>query len=454
MTAPSAALPRHAIDLATPVAFPGPPPAATDVVVIGGGVAGVMSAYYLARAGRRVTLLEKGRIAGEQSSRNWGWIRQQKRDPGELPIMIESLRLWQGFAEVLGPDLGFRQGGVAYTTRDPAAMEGYARWVSLAAEHGVESRLLSRAELAETIPNSTDWVGGLITPSDARAEPWVAVPMLACLAAEAGVTIVENCAVRGLDISAGRVTGVLTEAGPIGAEQVLLAAGAWSSIFARRHGVNLPQLMVRSTVAQTNPLPEFTQVAGADDIFAWRRRLDGSYTVAPGTWHDFYIGPDAFRHFTKYIPQMRRDLSKTVIRPMSPGAGWPDGWATPRGWAMDQISPFERCRILDPAPNRKRLGEVTEAFARAFPQAGPMRLQRAWAGMIDVMPDTVPVLDAAPLEGLWIATGLSGHGFGIGPGVGRVMADLMLGRPVGHDLSRFRFGRFTDGSKIDLGPTF
>ena len=454
MSLPPVSLPRHAIDLATPVAFSGPPPASTDVVVIGGGVAGVMSAYYLALAGRRVVLLEKGRIAGEQSSRNWGWIRQQKRDPDELPIMIESLRLWQGFSETLGPALGFRQAGVAYATRKPEAMEGYARWVKLAAEHGVESRLLSRAELAETIPHSTDWVGGLITPSDARAEPWVAVPMLARLAAEAGVTIVENCAVRGLDISAGRVTGVLTEAGPIAAEQVLLAAGAWSSILARRHGVVLPQLMVRSTVAQTNALPDFTQVAGADDIFAWRRRADGTYTVAPGTWHDFYIGPDAFRHFAKYIPQMRRDLSKTVIRPMSPGQGWPDGWTTPRNWALDQVSPFERCRILDPEPNRKRLAEVSQAFARAFPQAGPMQLQRAWAGMIDVMPDTVPVLDAAPLPGLWIATGLSGHGFGIGPGVGRVMADLMLGRPVGHDLSRFRFGRFTDGSKIDLGPTF
>ncbi|MCE5974790.1 FAD-binding oxidoreductase [Sinirhodobacter sp. WL0062] len=442
------------ISEASPVTYPGPAPAQADVVVIGGGVAGVMSAYHLAQAGRRVVLCEKGRIAGEQSSRNWGWIRQQRRDPDELPIMIESMRLWEGFAARLGPELGFRRCGVAYLTHDRDAVEGYARWVELAASHGVESHLLSPKELGERIPNKAGWIAGLITPSDARAEPWVAVPILARLAAEAGVHIVENCAVRGLDLTAGRVAGVITEQGRITAEQVLLAGGAWSSLFARRHGVGLPQLLVRSTVAQTVALPEVTQVSGADNVFAWRRRLDGSYTVAPGTWHDFYIGPDAFRHFFKYVPQMRRDLSKTAMKGWSPGKGWPDGWTTPRNWAFDGPSPFEALRILNPQPNMMRLAEVQDAFAWAFPTLGRPQLARTWAGMIDTMPDTVPVLDESPIPGFWIATGLSGHGFGIGPGVGRVMADLMLGHPAGHDMRRFRYGRFTDGSKIDLGPTF
>ena len=111
-------------------------------------------------------------------------------------------------------------------------------------------------------------------------------------------------------------------------------------------------------------------------------------------------------------------------------------------------------RILNPAPNMRKLRAVADTFAQRFPQLGPVRLAGAWAGMIDTMPDLVPVVDEAPsLKGLFIGTGLSGHGFGIGPGFGRVMADLVQGKPPGHDLSRFRLARFTDGSAMDIGPT-
>ena len=100
------------ISEASPVRFPGPPPAQADVVVMGGGVIGVMTAWHLAERGLRVVLCEKGRIAGEQSSRNWGWVRQQGRDLAELPIMMESLRLWKSLAQEMGEGLGFRQEGV------------------------------------------------------------------------------------------------------------------------------------------------------------------------------------------------------------------------------------------------------------------------------------------------------------------------------------------------------
>lgn len=278
--------------------------------------------------------------------------------------------------------------------------------------------------------------------------------MLAALAEQAGVTIVENCAVRGLDLAAGKVAGVVTEQGRLRCDQVLVAAGAWSSLFLRHHGLSLPQLSVRASVAQTLPMPDMPEISGVDDVFAWRRRLDGGFTLAAGATHDFFCGPDAVRHFGKYIPQMRRDLSQTQIHPRAPAPGFPDGWLTQRRWSNDQETPFERMRILNPVPNRVLLRRVQMAFERALPDLGPTRLLRTWAGMIDVMPDTVPVLDAAPIDGLYVATGLSGHGFGIGPGVGRVMASLMRGDAPGHDLTRFRWSRFTDGSKIDIGPTF
>ena len=100
------------------------------------------------------------------------------------------------------------------------------------------------------------------------------------------------------------------------------------------------------------------------------------------------------------------------------------------------------------------LGRVQDEFAAALPGLGRPKLKKAWAGMIDTIPDVVPVVDrVAAIQGLVIATGMCGHGFGIGPGVGRVVADLVAGGEVGHDLTRFRLSRFSDGSPLVPGPT-
>ncbi|MFM7446595.1 MAG: NAD(P)/FAD-dependent oxidoreductase, partial [Tabrizicola sp.] len=179
---------------------------------------------------------------------------------------------------------------------------------------------------------------------------------------------------------------------------------------------------------------------------------DGGYSIAPGARHDFFIGRDALASFGVYLPVLRKDFRSTNFRLSAP-KGFPDAWGTPRHWALDRESPFERQRILNPAPNRATISEVQESFAKAFPSLGRPKLKSAWAGMIDSLPDVVPIVDHAPIPGLTIATGMSGHGFGIGPGMGRVVADLVMGRPVGHDLSRFRLSRFSDGSRIEPGPS-
>lgn len=438
------------ISLSQPARFPGPPPASADAVIIGGGIAGVMTALYLARAGHRVVLCEKGRIAGEQSARNWGWVRQQGRDPGELPIMIESLRLWDALHQQLGDAVSLHRTGTTYLANTQKDLENFESWLPHARQHGLDTRMMSRAELNAMLPNAAGWLGALHTASDARAEPWTAVPAIAALAAAQGVSLHEDCAVRGIQTAAGRVSGVVTERGAIAAPLVLLAGGAWSALFAGNAGLRLPQLSVRATVAATALMPEILPGNAADSGFAFRRRADGGYTLAPGIGHDFWIGPSAFRNLGLYLPQIRRDLRHTRLQAVAP-SGYPDGWATPRRWALDRETPFERLRVLDPAPNLGRIERLLDAFAAAFPGLGRPPVVRAWAGMIDVMPDQVPVLDESPLPGLFIATGLSGHGFGIGPGVGRVMADLMTGRPPGHDLARFRYGRFSDGSRIELG---
>ena len=445
---------RFPISDGSPVQFAGPQPASCDVVVIGGGVIGVMTAWFLAERGQRVTLCEKGRIAGEQSSRNWGWVRQQGRDPAELPIMIEAMRIWKSLAQEFGDSLGFRQEGALYLARSEAEMAGFAAWLPHAQVHGLDTVMQSKAQVSARLKGAVDlWQGGLITPSDGRAEPGVAVPMLATGAVARGAVIVEHCAVRALDVAAGRIAGVVTEAGRIACSHVVLAGGAWSRLFAGRHGVSFPQLSVLATVAATEPMPDVFAGNATDDEFAFRRRADGGYTIAPGAEHDFFIGPDAFRSSLTYLPTLLKDLKSTHFHLAAP-SGFPDAWGTKRRWAADEQSPFEAIRVLNPAPNMATIGRVQASFAKAFPGIGRPKLRSVWAGMIDTMPDIVPIIDhAAAIPGLVIATGMSGHGFGIGPGIGRVVADLVMGNDPGHDLTRFRLSRFSDGSKIAPGPS-
>ncbi len=441
------------ITLSSPASYPRTPPRESEVVVIGGGVIGVCTALFLVRAGKQVTLLEKGRIAAEQSSRNWGWIRQQGRDPAELPIMVEAAKLWRELAPQLDRDIGLKQTGVTYLAGSDAKMQGYADWLTHAAANGIDSRLMDAGEVAVAFPGlSKTYAGGLITPSDMRAEPWVAVPALAALAVKEGVRIIENCAVRKLDLAAGRIAGVVTEAGAIRTASVVLAGGAWSALFLRAHGVSLPQLSVRESVVATNVLPEVHAGAVAEAGLAFRRRADGGYTLAPGAAPELYVGPDAFRAFRHYLPQLRNNPFGQRFRASAP-KGFPDAWTTPRRWAADSLSPFEAMRILDPAPDHRRLRKVLKQFAALYPALPPITARTSWAGMIDTMPDIVPVVDhCAQIPGLTIGTGMSGHGFGIGPGMGRVLAALVMGNAPGHDLSRFRANRFSDGSPIRPGP--
>ena len=120
----------------------------------------------------------------------------------------------------------------------------------------------------------------------------------------------------------------------------------------------------------------------------------------------------------------------------------------PRQWKLDARSPFEDIRVLDPKPDEAQVEEARNDIAAAFPFFRDMKVENAWGGLIDVTPDAVPVI--SPVEsvpGFFIATGFSGHGFGIGPGAGRLMAELVTGDAPCVDPSPFRFSRFSDGSK-------
>lgn len=438
----------------SPITYSDPLPDEVDVAIIGAGVAGTATAFFLAERGVKVLLCEKGRVAGEQSSRNWGWVRQQARDWRELPIMMESNRIWRGLAEKTGEaDLTFTQAGCLHVIEDEKKLENFMGWYETAKQHQLDTRLLSKAEVEAAYPNvSGNFVGGFLTESDGRAEPFVAIPALARAAHRLGVTIIENCAVRTLDVEGGRLTGIVTEKGRVRCAQAVLAGGAWSTYFAANAGVKLPQLAVRSTVARTEPVPQFQTPNTNTPGLAIRRRTDGGYTVASLDLSEHFISKTSFRYFTKYINILRAS-SRDVRLMLGPPKGYPGSWGSPSRWTSDEETPFERMRVLNPEPSPISLRHMHDRIPKRFPELTGVKFAETWAGMIDVMPDAVPTLgETGGIGGLYIATGLSGHGFGIGPAIGRIMADVVSGRPVGHDISHFRIQRFFDGSEIVPGP--
>lgn len=444
------------ISLDTAIAFKDKLPDEVDVVVIGGGVIGVFSALNMVRNGLKVILIEKGRIAGEQSSRNWGWIRQHGRDSAELPIMMDASQMWEQIDKEVKGRTGFKRTGIMYLSQTEDAQAKREEWLSIAKLHGLNTVALSASQLGKHIEldsrTKNFWVGGTYTASDARAEPWLAVPAVSELAHSEGVLIRESCAVRTLDIQAGQITGVVTELGRIKASQVVLAGGAWSSLFLRRHGINIPQLSVRATVARTAPIKSITTTNFADKKLALRQRDDGGYSLALTDSHHHFIGPDSFRLLPRWIQTGLQNIGsiKPWINEVSTS---PDAWLTQRNWREDELTPFEITRILNPNPARGKVKVMQRRFAQRFPQIGEPKILDAWAGMIDAMPDIVPIVDRVPdLEGLIVATGMSGHGFGIGPAFGKIIAQMANNETSQHDMKRFRFSRFTDGSPLDIGP--
>jgi len=430
-----------------PITHPDSIPGRADIVIIGGGIAGVSTAWFLAKQGIDVVLCEKGHIAGEQSGRNWGWVRVQGRDEREIPMMLESLRIWEGLRDEIGEDVGFTRGGCFFTAESDRKLRDMEAWTALAATYGIDTRLIDGAELKQHVRGATvRWAGAMMTLSDGRAEPHKAVPAMARAATRAGATLLPGCAVRGVETSGGRVSSVLTEFGAIATSTVLCAAGAWTSVFCRSLGIDVPQLRVRGTVARTAPCDNVLDGNIFDDRLGIRRREDGGYTIAHGSILEHPITPASFRYFAKFLPALLHEWK--LVR-LSIGREFVDGWQMPTTWALDQPSPFEETRILNPSPTQSVLKRIRRNLDTMFPALADTPIVESWAGMIESSPDIVPVIgEVESLPGFHVATGFSGHGFGIGPGAGKAIAAMLTGTDVGIDLTEFRLSRFFDGSPI------
>jgi glycine/D-amino acid oxidase-like deaminating enzyme len=424
-------------------------PKEVDIVVIGGGIIGASTALELSERGLRVALCEKGGIGHEQSSRNWGWVRITRRDPREVPLMAEALRMWSGMNQRLGADTGYKKAGIMFTCKTEAEFEFHDRWRRNLDGYQIESRMLDRAQFAQKFPDSKlDVRGALYTSADGRAEPQKAAPAIAEAARRKGAAILTECAVRGIETQGGAISGVVTERGPIACKSVVLAGGAWSSLFAGTLGLRLPQLKVMNSVIRTKPLEGGPDEAIWSNGFAVRKRQDGGYTIASGHENIVDIVPKSFRFALDFLPALTKEWRSLKFRV---GGRFFDEARIASKWSLDEPSPFEYCRVLDPKPSTKLSDVAFDNLRKAFPVFANAQVAQRWAGMIDVTPDAVPVISAIDtIPGFHIATGFSGHGFGIGPAAGRLMADIVTGRSPLVDPKNFRFSRFSDGSKIEL----
>uniref|UniRef100_E1TH30 FAD dependent oxidoreductase n=1 Tax=Burkholderia sp. (strain CCGE1003) TaxID=640512 RepID=E1TH30_BURSG len=432
-------------------------PERADVVVIGGGIIGVSTALALHEKGLSVALCEKGHIAGEQSSRNWGWVRVTRRDPREVLLSIESLKIWRTLDQKLGIDTGFNQCGILYVSNDDAVLERHRDWLKrareIAGDHAFDTREVDAGEISGLLPGATQtFKGGIFTPGDARAEPQKAAPAIANALRRKGVSILTPCAVRGIETSGGRASAVVTEHGTIRCDAVVVAGGAWTRYFCGNLGVELPQLLTRASVLRTEPLEGGPSCSTNNEEFAFRKRADGGYTVAYGLRTHADLTPDSFRLFFKYIEALKSQMGSLQIHI---GKRFFDELKRPRRWSLSESTVFEHVRTLDPDPMVAYVDKGLKAFTETFPQFSGARIAQRWAGYIDVTPDAIPVIShVARVPGMFIGTGFSGHGFGIGPGAGRLMADLVNGDAPLVDPHAFRLSRFSDGSKITIDAGF
>lgn len=415
-------------------------PDSTSVVIIGGGIVGLTAALALAERNIPVVLLEKGHVAGEQSSRNLGWIRKTNRHLHDVPLAQAADRLWAEMPSRVGQDVGYKQAGIMFLAKTAAQLAMHQGWLKSVESLSLDSRMVSPEEIEELVPGGKgSWLGGIYTPSDGNAEPSIAASAIAKAAIKKGAIIVQQCAVRTLSTDGGKVTGVVTEKGAIRCEQVLLAGGAWSRRFLGNLGISFPTLPLICSVLRTKPMDGPTDIAVGGPDFSFRKHQDGGYIITQRGKLDAPVTLDHLLIGHKYLDQLRTQRSFLNI---SMGSYFFKDLGLSRRWNAKNRTPFEKVRTNDPEFNADLNQQALNNLRQAWPIFEKAEIAEAWAGIIDVTPDSNPVIDQVKsIPGLTVATGFSGHGFGTGPAAGQLAADLMSGVEPIIDPSPYRFDR-------------
>ncbi|PTV51793.1 NAD(P)/FAD-dependent oxidoreductase [Pseudomonas putida] len=426
---------------------PGELPKSADVVIIGGGIQGVCTALCLAERGMEVVICEKGVIAGEQSGRAYSQIICWELDDRVLPLVLRSKQLWKGMNERINADTSWRIQPRVQTYTSEEGMLKAREWARKAKQAFPDPELLNVRfiegnELQQRIPGArTPWQMAGLEENAASVDPEIGAPMIARYLQSKGVKIYTQCAVRGIETEAGKVSGVVTERGAIRAKTVVLAGGAWSRLFLGNYGLQLrtmPVYLSQQRLSAVSGAPKGNGAIGTGVY--WRLQADGTYANAPRLFtapiirESFTIGAD-------FLPQV---MNSTSVLPMyySLNRDFIRSFTEPTHWAMDEISPFERVRIGAPNPSHEFCDLALARLRAEFPVFNDSRVIERWGGRMDIAADHSPVI--SPVDqypGLIINTA---HSWGMtqGPASGELVADIIQGVKPRIDPSNFAFSRF------------
>ena len=375
-------------------------PSRASVVIIGGGVIGLSTAYHLAHAGvTDVVLIEKSEFGSGSTCKAAGGVRAQFSEAVNIELGARSLKTFETFKATFDQEIDLHQVGYLFLLEKPEHVEAFERNVALQNEMGVPSRLIDVAEAKALSPliSTEGLLAAAYSPTDGHCTPESVVNGYAGAARRAGARLVRNCAVTAIDSSGGTLTQVVTEKGAITTDAVICTAGAWSKDLGAMVGVDLPVEPLRRQILTTEPMP------GLDP--------HTPFTIDFST--SFYFHGE--------------------------GQGLLLGMSDP------YESPGFKLTVSD-----EWLAGLGEAIGRRAPDISEVGLCAGWAGLYEMTPDHNALIgEAEGVSRFLYATGFSGHGFLMGPAVGEVVRDLYLGRTPVVDVSSLSARRF-DSS--DLRP--